>query len=187
MVNRSSALDANYKIGSFEINKKITLSFKEIRDLEIKQVAAWPSKIDKIDFKLANIINQTKAPGFNKSASNDNKHILRIEPLKWWIIGESNIEILDDEGSVLDLSHAFTSLEIKGKNVRQFLNRHLPLDLREQSFENNSISSSSIHHVSTKVWKKNHDEYILFIPRGFALSIWEILLETASQFGYEIL
>ena len=29
-------------------------------------------------------------------------------------------------------------------------------------------------------------EFRLFIPRGFALSIWEILLETASQFGYEI-
>ena len=26
----------------------------------------------------------------------------------------------------------------------------------------------------------------LFIPRGFALSLWEIFLETASQFGYEI-
>ena len=26
-----------------------------------------------------------------------------------------------------------------------------------------------------------------FIPRGFALSIWEILLETAYQFGYEVL
>ena len=28
--------------------------------------------------------------------------------------------------------------------------------------------------------------YHLFIPRGFALSLWEIFLETASQFGYEI-
>ena len=34
--------------------------------------------------------------------------------------------------------------------------------------------------------KPTQKEFKLFIPRGFALSIWEILLETASQFGYEI-
>ena len=32
----------------------------------------------------------------------------------------------------------------------------------------------------------NNKEFRLLIPRGFALSIWEILLESASQFGYEI-
>ena len=109
-----------------------------------------------------------------------------MEPLKWWLIGETNFEILSEEGSMLDLSHAFTSIEIKGDIVKEFLNRHLPLDLRDQSFPVNSISSSAVHHVSVKIWRTDQG-YRLFIPRGFALSIWEILLETASQFGYEII
>jgi heterotetrameric sarcosine oxidase gamma subunit len=186
MVKRSSALGINYKTTSIKVDGKITLTFQEIRDLDIKQIAAWPSAIESIDLKLANIINTIKAPGFNQTLSINNIHILRTEPLKWWLIGGKNIEIASDEGAIIDLSHAFTSIQIKGENVKNFLNRHLPLDLRDQSFPINSIATSAIHHVSVKIWRTG-GEYRLFIPRGFALSIWEILLETASQFGYEIL
>lgn len=185
MVKRTSSLITNYKLGSVKVNGKIKLTFRENRDLQIKQIAAWPSTLESVDLKLSKIINSQNAPGFNQSLSAKNIHILRTEPLKWWILGEENIEIKSNEGSIIDLSHAFTSIEIKGEEVAEFLNRHLPLDLREKSFPINTISSSAIHHVSIKIWRTGIG-YRLFIPRGFALSIWEILLETAYQFGYEI-
>ena len=186
MVNRASALVTKYKTGSVKVNEKITLTFQEIRNLDIKQIAAWPSTIESIDLKLSNFMNIANAPSFNRSVSTNNKHVLRIEPLKWWLIGTGKIELESEEGTIVDLSHAFTSIHIKGENVKNLINRHLPLDLREQSFPVNSIASSAIHHVSVKVWRADSG-YRLFIPRGFALSIWEILLKTASQFGYEIL
>jgi len=186
MVSRTSALASNYKVGSVKIDEKITLTFQEIKNLDIKQIAAWPLTLESIDLKLANIINTPNSPGFNEALSGKNTHILRIEPLKWWIIQGGKIEIESNEGTIVDLSHAFTSIEIKGNNVKRFLNRHLPLDLRNNSFPINSIASSAIHHVSIKIWRTDNG-YRLFIPRGFALSIWEILLETASQFGYEVL
>ena len=185
MVSRASALVTNYKIGSYKVNEKISLTFKEIRNLHIQQIAVWSSTIDSVASKLANIIKVSNAPGFNQALSNNDKHILRTEPLKWWVIGENIIEVAAEEGTVVDLSHAFTSIEITGDSVRDFLNRHLPLDLRDHSFPINSVASSAIHHVSVKVWKTNGG-YRLFIPRGFALSLWDIFLETASQFGYEI-
>ena len=185
MVSRASALVTNYKIGSYKVNEKISLTFQEISNLHIQQIAAWSSTIDSVDSKLANIINVSKAPGFNQALSNNDKHILRIEPLKWWVLGESIIEVASEEGTIVDLSHAFTSIEITGDSARDFLNRHLPLDLRDHSFPINSVASSAIHHVSVKVWKTN-EGYRLFIPRGFALSLWDIFLETASQFGYNI-
>ena len=40
-------------------------------------------------------------------------------------------------------------------------------------------------HFTQELSDQNH--FQLFIPRGFGLSIWEILLETATQFGYKIL
>ena len=186
MVNRSSALVTNYKTGSTKVDEKITLTFQEIKDLNIKQIAVWPSTLESVDLKLAKLMNTKNAPGFNQALSIKDKHILRTEPLKWWIIGIGNIGIKSEDGAILDLSHAFTVLDIKGDNVKDFFNRHLPLDLRDRSFPINSIASSAIHHVSVKIWRIDKG-YRLFIPRGFALSIWEILLETASQFGYEVL
>ena len=186
MVNRLSSLFTNYKVGSIKVNEKINLTFCEIKDLDIRQIGAWPATIESLGLKLSKIINSNHPPGFNKSLSFDNTHIIRVETLKWWLIGVGHINIASDEGTVVDLSHAFTSTEIKGDVVKEFLNRHLPLDLRDKSFPVNSIASSAIHHVSVKVWRTERG-YRLFIPRGFALSIWEILLETASQFGYEII
>ena len=77
-------------------------------------------------------------------------------------------------------------IKISGEKVRLLLNRHLPLDLRDNIFPINSSASSAIHHVSVKLFRINKNDYNLLIPRGFALSIWEILLESASQFGFEI-
>ena len=79
------------------------------------------------------------------------------------------------------------NISISGKDATLLLNRHLPLDLRSINFSECSSASSAIHHVSIKLLKYSDNNYHLFIPRGFGLSIWEILLETAKQFGYKIL
>ena len=99
---------------------------------------------------------------------------------------DPEIEINEEIATTLDMSHAFTGIEIKGDSSTLFLNRHLPIDLRNKNFPDLSSASSAIHHVSVKLFRLREKEFKLFIPRGFALSIWEILLETASQFGYEI-
>ena len=109
-----------------------------------------------------------------------------MEPLKLWLLNRE-IEISEEIATTLDMSHAFTGIEIKGDSSTLFLNRHLPIDLRNNNFPDLSSASTAIHHVSVKLFKISLNNYCLYIPRGFALSIWEILLETADQFGYEVL
>ena len=84
------------------------------------------------------------------------------------------------------LGFDITRIMFEGEKSDILLNRFLPLDLRLDNFPINSSASSAIHHVSVKLFRINKKEFHLFIPRGFALSIWEILLDSASQFGYEI-
>ena len=112
---------------------------------------------------------------------------LKNVPVNLEISMNKEIEVSEKIATILDISHAFTSIEIKGDNSTLFLNRHLPIDLRTKNFPNLSSASTAIHHVSVKLLKISSNIYCLYIPRGFALSIWEILLETADQFGYEVL
>jgi len=42
-----------------------------------------------------------------------------------------------------------------------------------------------MHHVGVTLWRSTTG-YELFIPRGFALSSWEILFDSALQFGVEV-
>jgi len=112
--------------------------------------------------------------------------LLRTEPLKWWVFGAPAPELTPDEGVALDLSHSRTHVRIAGPQAASLINRNVPIDLRESSFPEGSVASSVFHHVGVTLWR-SQDGFELFLPRGFALSLWEVLLEGAAQFGAEIL
>ena len=111
--------------------------------------------------------------------------MLRIEPMKWWLVGIEAPGFEADKAVTLDLSHSRTRVRVSGDDAAEFLNRHFPLDLREASFPPGSVASSATHHVGVTLWR-SADGYELFIPRGFALSLWEGFVESAQQFGVEI-
>ena len=183
---RHSALETLYKVGKYSTHEKHSLIFKEIKNLEITQIACWPEKLIELNNLLAKKLNINNMPSFNKGIIFENNSLWRMEPLKWWLFN-SVIEVSDEIATTLDMSHAFTGIEIKGDSSALFLNRHLPIDLRNKNFPDLSSASTAIHHVSIKLFKISLNNYRIYIPRGFALSIWEILLETADQFGYEVL
>jgi len=186
MLKRHSALDPNYQVGSYPFNKKINVNFKEYNKLHLTQLACWPNTLNDTENFFKKELSISNPPNFNKGIIDDNFSLWRMEPYKWWIL-DNELILPEELGTNLDMSYAFTCLDISGENSALLLNRHLPLDLRSNVFEEKSSSSSSIHHVSVKLFKITNNNYRLFIPRGFALSIWEILLETSKQFGYEIL
>ena len=111
--------------------------------------------------------------------------MLRIEPMKWWLLGVAAPAFDAEQAATLDLSHSRTRLCVTGDDAAEFLNRHFPLDLREASFPVGSVASSATHHVGVTLWRST-EGYELFIPRGFALSLWEGFVESAEQFGAEI-
>ena len=185
MLNRNSALIEKYNIGKYPFDDNIEIILSENRNLIIQQIAAWPDEISNIEKFFSDQLGVQNNIDFNKGEILKDNSLWRMEPSKWWLLGTS-IEVPENLGTSLELSHAFTSISIEGKKSDILLNRHLPLDLRLDNYPINSSASSAIHHVSVKLFRIKEEEFRLFIPRGFALSIWEILLETASQFGYEI-
>ena len=185
MLNRDSAIKQNYNIGKFPFNDDIGIIFSENYNLTIQQIAVWPEEILNIEKLFSDQFGIQQKVDFNQGEIMKNNSLWRMEPLKWWLMG-STISLPENLGTSLELSHAFTSIKLGGKKSEILLNRHLPLDLRLENFPIHSSASSAIHHVSVKLFRLSDKEFNLVIPRGFALSIWEILLESASQFGYEI-
>ena len=185
MLNRKSAITKKYNIGKYPFEDNIEIIFSENRNLIIQQIAAWPDEISNIEKFFSDQLGIQKNIDFNRGEILKNNSLWRMEPAKWWLLGDT-INLPKNLGTSLELSHAFTSISIEGDKTDILLNRHLPLDLRLDNFPKNSSSSSAIHHFSVKLFRISQKEFRLFIPRGFALSIWEILLETASQFGFEI-
>ena len=185
MVEGESALEKNYSVGKYPNKKNIGIVFEEKKNYMLFQAAGWPESITTVGNIISDYLKITSYPNPNQVIDKNGIIMMRVEPLKWWILGSDLPKIDINQGTILDLSHSFTQIKIEGSITPIFLNKFLPLDLREKSFPINSIASSSIHHVSVKLLRLKN-EWRLFIPRGFAFSLWTVFLTTADQFGYEI-
>ena len=158
------------------------ITIKEVPDLTLWQLAAWA---DTVDTAAADVVQQTgvgEVPGFVQASGDHRCAVLRIEPLKFWVFGTGVSSDSSEQSVVLDLSHSRTHLRLTGANVVQVLNSYMPLDLREQSFPVNSVASTAFHHVGVTLWRSDAG-YELFLPRGFALSLWELLRDASLQYG----
>ena len=126
-----------------------------------------------------------EAPGPGRAAVGSCGALLRIEPLKWWCYDCQLPELSADDGTTLDLSHSRTQLRIRGQAAHDCLSRLVPVDLRPSGCPLDSVMSTAFHHVGITLWHSKAG-FELFVPRGFALSLWEVLTDTAAQFGVEI-
>jgi len=162
------------------------ITLAEIRDLTLWQLAVWPDSVARVSESVACQLALQTAPGFGQSVSHNGVSMLRIEPLKFWITGAVLSDQQASDGAVLDLSHSRTHVRLTGDKATTVLNSYLPLDLRDQSFPTGSVASTAFHHVGVTLWRSENG-YELFIPRGFAVSLWEMLLDASEQYGLSVL
>lgn len=185
MAERSSALEGHVTAGRFGAAGEVGIRLAEVPDLVLHQVAAWPESLAAVGAKAAEAAGADAVPGPRAALAGSKGALLRIEPLKWWLVGTAAPSLAPAEGATLDLSHSRCRVRISGPEAATLLNRHLPLDLRDASFPIGTVASSAFHHVGVTLWCSEAG-YELFLPRGFALSLWELLLESAEQFGAEV-
>ena len=113
MLNRKSAIIEKYNIGKYPFEDSIKIIFSENRNLTIQQIAAWPDEISNIEKLLSDQLGLQQNIDFNRGEILNNHSVWRMEPSKWWLLGTS-IEVPENLGTSLELSHAFTSISIDG-------------------------------------------------------------------------
>lgn len=186
MVDRVSALDGHYKTGKFGNADSAGIYLREIPNLVLHQVGAWPQTLTAVGQQLASLATTSGAPGPAQAlVGSDGIALLRVEPLKWWILGAAAPELDAQTGVTLDISHSRTHISIAGPDAALLLSRHLPLDLREVQSPAGTVVSTAFHHVGVTLWRTETD-FQMFVPRGFAVALWEMLNESALQFGFEV-
>ncbi len=178
---RQSALDGHAVAGHHGV-EGAGVTIAEIPDLVLWQMAAWSDTIDSAASKAVQQAGVESVPGFTSASGDHRRAVLRIEPLKFWVFGASVSSESAAQSVVLDLSHSRTHLRLTGDNATDVLNSFMPIDLREQSFPVNSVASTALHHVGVTLWRSDAG-YELFLPRGFALSLWELLRDASLQYG----
>ncbi|MBO67367.1 MAG: hypothetical protein CL398_03560 [Acidiferrobacteraceae bacterium] len=186
MVERISALIGHYQFGHFGKEEQVGVVLSELPNLSLIQVATWPENFQELSFQLAKSYGIKNAPEKGKCAAIGDIALLHVEPLKWWCYGPlAPLEIPIETGASLDISHSRAHVRLSGTEAHVCLNRLISVDLRSSACPVGSIVSTSLHHVGVTIWHSK-DGYELFVPRGFAIDLWDILKATAEQFGLDI-
>lgn len=188
MADPISALQGHLKPGRHGRSGPAGVTLCDIAGFTLTQIAGWPETMAGAAQQAAKAAGSRTAPGPGEAKTGDRGTLLRVEPLKWWLVREgtgAGPDLPSEVCAVLDLSSSRTWLRVAGAEAATLLNHFLPLDLREASFPAGSVASTSFHHVGVTLWRAD-DAFNLFLPRSFAASLWELMFESAAQYGLEI-
>jgi heterotetrameric sarcosine oxidase gamma subunit len=164
------------------------IRLSERRIASLWQVAAWPGRLSQAGAAAAAAAGAPEAPGPGRSAAGGTATLMRIEPLKWWLVAGADLDrpALDgQDGTVLDLSHARTVIRVEGPATEALMARLAAVDLRERAFPEGAVAATGMHHVSVMLHRRAGGIEI-HVFRSFALSLWEHIGEVAAQFGAEV-
>ena len=86
MLKRHSTLDTIYTPGKNPFNNITNITFKELVNLNLKQITCWPNTYSDTENFFKKELNIQNIPDFNKGIIEKEFSLWRIEPLKWWIL-----------------------------------------------------------------------------------------------------
>ncbi|HUF55602.1 MAG TPA: hypothetical protein VMM55_03480 [Thermohalobaculum sp.] len=189
MVARRSALEGHLGPGRRGLDvPEPGVRLSERRAGALWQVTAWPDRLGDAGAAAAAEAGVEAAPGPLRAAFGDGAVLMRTEPLRWLIVAEAEMAApaLDAEvGTLLDLGHARTILQIEGPEARALMARLAPLDFRPDAFPEGTVATSAVHHVAVTMLARG-DGFDLLCFRSFGLALFEHVAEIAGQFGLEV-
>jgi sarcosine oxidase subunit gamma len=191
MVERASSLEGHDAPRQFGLigpdGPGIRLSERPIASAWL--IAAWPERLAETGTVAAKAAGVDAAPGPGASATGPGGTLLRTEPLKWMLISEDDVPqpaLSDADGTVLELGHSRTVIHVSGASSLDLMARMVPLNLRPSVFPEGSVANTGLHHLGVTLMAREGGFDILVL-RSFGLAIWESLIDSAAQFGGEII
>lgn len=153
------------------------------------QIACWPESFDAVEKSLAMACG-CPAPAPNRvSVTADDRLLIRVEPLKWWVIGPDGadcpLQPEPDQGAWIDMSHDQASIAVEGEDAAELLRRLVSIDLRDSAFGDLSFATTQAHHMITRVLRRDAavPRYEVMVMRSYADDLHELLAHHLAAFG----
>lgn len=158
------------------------------------QVVCWPETYDAVRDALAGALDCPAPPpgrvSVGVSSFGGDRLLVRVEPLKWWVIGPDGADCPltpgPDQGAWLDMSHDQAGIAVEGESAAELLKRLVSIDLREGAFPDLSFATTLAHHMITRVLRQDRDGapcYQVMVMRSYADDLRELLAHHLAHFG----
>lgn len=169
------------------------LRLGEVARTQLVHLGVYPGGTARVASEVLPVLGGGLPDSSVRATAAGDHAIMRIAPDQYWILGgEPGLDarlrsaVSADAGSVTALDGARTRLLIEGRAARALLGRLVAIDLHPTVFPVGGFAQTGIHHVAGLLLRVGDERYEFFAPRTFAASTWEVLLDAAHSFGYEI-
>ncbi len=194
MLESNSALDSFHELGAKDADADPAVRLGEVVDSQLLHIGAYPGCAARVATGASAVLGGALPESALCSAMTGNHRVFRIAPDQFWVLGggdptlEARLRaaIPADAGCVTSLEGARTHLFVEGPRARDLLGRLVPIDLHPTVFPVGGFAQTGIHHVAGLLLRASESRYEYFALRTFAAFTWEVLVDAARPFGYEI-
>lgn len=194
MLESNSALESFYSLGTEDADADPAVRLGEVVNTRLLHIGAYPGGAARVANGAAAVLGGALPDSAVRIATAGNHRIFRIAPDQFWVLGGEEpalearlrVAIPADAGCVTSLEGACTRLFVEGPRARDLFGRLAPIDLHPTVFPVGGFAQTGIHHVAGLLLRASENRYEYFAPRTLAAFTWEVLVDAARPFGYEI-
>jgi sarcosine oxidase subunit gamma len=194
MFESRSPLDERLAVGGRDgVDGARALRITEIRGWYLTQLGVFRDGASALA-PLVRPITGAALPDSNGEVTVSGAHRLyRTAVDQYWLIsleegaGRALEQAVSPEaGTVTVLAGARICLRLEGAAARDVLAHQVALDFDLTQFPAGRFAQTGFHHTGVLVDRRGRERFELYVLGTFAASIWDVLVDTALPYGYEV-
>jgi len=194
VLESNSALESFHGLSTEGTDADPTVRLGEVVNTQLLHIGAYPGGSARVVTGASAVLGGALPDSPVRTVTAGNHRVFRIAPDQFWVLGGADptlearlrTAIPADAGCVTSLEGARTHLFVEGPRARDLLGGLVPIDLHPTVFPVGGFAQTGIHHVAGLLLRASENRYEYFALRTFAAFTWEVLVDAARPFGYEI-
>lgn len=167
------------------------LTAKEISGLTMVEIAAWDGDGAAIVKAIQDKLGLALPANAHETTSIGETTALWLGPNRWLILSNEDCRAqianaIGTDAAVIDQSHSRSVVEISGASVSALLSKGCSLDFHQSAFPVGTCKATHFAHLSILIQRLDKTVFRLYLPRSFAASGWEWLMDAASEYSLTV-
>jgi heterotetrameric sarcosine oxidase gamma subunit len=164
------------------------IAIGEITGRDLVQLAGWPDSFPTVTSRLGQICDCAVPQDTLFASTNSAMTLFRIGPERIWLVApaernfgkELRPAFTSADAVVADLGQSRTVLRISGPLAADLLARFIAIDLDDRAFPVGRFAQTALLHTGALVHRVAANDFDLYVPRSYAVSIWESVAAAAE-------
>jgi methylglutamate dehydrogenase subunit D len=194
MFESRSPLEGRLAVGGRDgIDGARALRITEIRGWYLTQLGVFRDGASALAPPVPSLPSSVLPPPNGEVTVSGPHRLYRIAADQYWVISleEGPGRALEqavppDSGTVTVLSGARICLRLEGAAAGDMLAHQVALDLDLTQFPAGRFAQTGLYHTGMLLDRRGRERFELYVLGTFAASIWDVLIDTALPYGYEV-